>query len=267
MSSLFFIKIVNSESVLDDGYLEYKRLFNNKDTLSNEDFKERFKDKVFTWKNYSLETKIGEKPFLFGGLMMNNDESSDLFVIRNFFKHNNHYTIDIIFEINKLVKPTSIDREPLFFTFSDELNAGFIVVWSNVIEYYQLGPEVKLIQEKYIDDISYQKTKLSIKKISDNINIFLNDKEIINCKMGGERIAQHNYEIPYFIRYSNLNYHNHVEEKIYRDKYKDFGNKDVGIYEKSLTRNFFRFGTLYYKEYSDILSVDLKVYDIKVSYD
>ena len=136
------------------------------------------------------------------------------------------WTLDISFMINDFgVKQNLPDNgEPAFITFSDDINAGFVIIWPTKIEYYDAGPVVTKIREWSFANIANKRTRMVVSKIPNSVTIQIEGTQQ-TIPMGGATLAP--------------------------------GNEESG------TRNFIRFGTVWY----DNLTTDpqMTVYSMRVS--
>ena len=159
-------------------------------------------------------------------------------VRRNIF-HSTNWKIELEVMINNIevTEPELPDNgHPVYFTFSDDENAGFIAIWPRLIEYYDLGPRVMKRGGWEISDISNKKVRLVLEKNDSKLDINITGKKF-TANMDGKCIQLHNHEVSALSRYVKL--------------------------EGPATRNFVRFGTVNYPHLT--ISPELKVYSLNIS--
>lgn len=171
---------------------------------------------------YEVKTeKKGQKADIHDGRFSSSAESVlSVLVRRNIFSSEN-WKIKAEFTINDVdvVTPQTDNGEPIFFTFSDDKHAGFVTIWPRKVEYFDLGPSVRKVDEWVIPYIANKRVKMILHKSGAQLEIDVAGVSH-SVTMDGAVIAPHNYEVPVFSREGDLP-----------------GPK---------TRNFMRFGTVFY---------------------
>lgn len=240
---------------------------------NKQEFFKLFKPYYIDWKNDIYEIKNGEKGISVYKdkiILTNRNKNGAMLVRRNVFNSSESWILTIDFKINNFFTPENPIHEPLFITFSDNLNAGFLVIWPDLLQYFSLGPSVHFVKECRLQNISNKLVKMVIQKKEIGILEIIVDKSKFEIDdMGGDTISTYNYEIPPYIRFTPLNKLNHPFEKKIKNSIPldlaRYGNKNATLlFNKSLTRNFLRFGTIYYSDYPAAI-VDLEVLNLSVN--
>jgi hypothetical protein len=199
-----------------------------------------------------------------------------ILVMRKVFRNYLNWKLAFRFSVNDMVVPEDIiDRqdpkngpEPLFFTFSDNAHAGFIVIWPEVLQYYDLGPVVGLREQWVLDrEISDRPVSLALTKDALGSLKVRIDQQSFSVRMAGDRISAHNYEIPPFVRYAFFNLTDNFHEAHFSKRFDLTGRtaerQYKRVYSDSRTRDFVRFGVIYYGPMPETF-VDLTVHDVHV---
>lgn len=176
----------------------------------------------------------------------------NILVLRDPFEDPRSWALTFAFTIKNYPKLAPQDgAHPAFLTFSDELHAGFLALWPERLEYYDLGPYVtKANSWKLPNPIGGREVMLELRKAGDGRLTIRLDGLDVSQIMGGSQIAGYNYEIPPFVRYTTLNGSaNSLEEAASKTlelppDIEPSGYKKTWHYAK--TRNFIRFGTVHY---------------------
>lgn len=171
---------------------------------------------------YEVKTENNQEPNIVDGRFSSNVEQRVNILIRRNTFLSEQWKIQMDFTINKIVVTVPQEKDnghPVFFTFSDDNHAGFLIIWPKLIEYYDLGPGPKKVKEWSIPDIAGRKVQMILCKSGAQLEVHLAGISQ-SFNLTAAPIQPHNYEIPVSLRYGNV--------------------------PGSKTRNFIRFGTIYY---------------------
>lgn len=170
---------------------------------------------------YEVKTENNQEPNIVGGRFSSSAEQRvNILVHRDVFRSEN-WEIQLEFTINNIAVtvPQNDNGHPVFFTFSDDKNAGFLIIWPKSIEYYNLGPGPKKVKEWDIPDIAGHRMQMVLNKSGERLEVHLADVSQ-SLNMNSAALQPHNYEMPVSARQGKL--------------------------PGPATRNFIRFGTIYY---------------------
>jgi hypothetical protein len=186
----------------------------------------------------------------------------NILVLRHAFQHSDRWTVE--YEYETLTTPPAVPSatrdedlgEPYFFTFADDRNAGYVVLWPNAIDFYSLGNSSRHAAV-FFDDAMPARRVLRVRKVQSQLTISVGRRvlQIDLSQWPQPRQLGANAEVPAYVRYSHLNRAARVEPSeaaasrlvpALSDATAIDDAAAARLYERVQTRNMIRFGTVYY---------------------
>jgi hypothetical protein len=259
--------VPKSSNTFHGGYEDYRRLSAEIGSWWNaNDFNELFSKYYLPFGGHLYELKTdGNVSAGRAGTTLTQNELTlnatpespiNILILRDPFHKSKRWSVEAEFKISGCPVPDSAkprEIEPAFFTMSDGRFSGYLIVWPDVIQFWDLAAAHKRGEWRLSRDISDRFVALELRKNAKGIlTIKLDGSDYRVGRMDDTKIADHNYEVPVFVRYTALNTFQDSLERMCSGRVA-LGRELEPESMKRLVRaaktdNFFRFGMLYYPE-------------------